>query len=527
MSYTLAALIKDVSTKRGKSHAKDNGGEAVDYGEVWNTFIRYAKSCLDQKRGLQLQSFCKIGWQVEKKFAGGGEATYRPSFQITDQFGRAYASQEGMRKMGAAPSGEVCPFEDFNFSKAAIKFSQNLTKDNVFSGLRALIQQLGESMADGREIDIEFGDVGRLTAREREPRFHFAAQVYHSEGLEAPSGAPIIDDGPRSGPAFSKQAPQESLGLGLRGSAAPQKQAAQQAPPTPIPEEAPYYGDEGNGYPQGGMDYREPTPQRMASPAPSSVPSQAMGAPANRSHILTGAQYKREVAFKESMDRHIGEMEARAGEAMNERSAWSRHVGDCLSQERDDIILKRNRQRENQHFVQQQKLLNEEKRKESRQEDIIAASAHDFPKFTEPAEQDMKDFITGQQARMRSDLDEQVRTNNTLRNLSKQRERSMELNQLEANRSEMSMLRDAERAKKTYDREALATAWNSEIRMKNIWKAIDSHNKVGSHEGAGEASVPPSRGGQSIRSAGSRILTGSQRKRPLGASSSLARLQGN
>merc|ERR1712190_167430 len=102
--------------------------------------------------------------------------------------------------------------------------------------------------------------------------------------------------------------------------------------------------------------------------------------------------------------------------------------------ERDDIHNRRLRNRENQYFIQQQKLLNEEKRKEQRQEDIIAASAHDFPKFTEPAESEMKDFIKGQQARMRSDLDEQVRTNHTLRNLGKQRERAMEVNQLEANR---------------------------------------------------------------------------------------------
>merc|ERR1711937_466195 len=131
------------------------------------------------------------------------------------------------------------------------------------------------------------------------------------------------------------------------------------------------------------------------------------------------------------------------------------------------------------HFLKQQKHLNEERRKEQRQEDIIAASAHDFPKFTEPAEAEMKEFQKGQQARMRQELDDQGRTNTTLRNLGKQRERQLEVNQLDANRAEMRMLRDAERAKKTYDREALATAWNSEIRMKNIWKAIDNHNKVG------------------------------------------------
>merc|ERR1719197_220149 len=235
---------------------------------------------------------------------------------------------------------------------------------------------------------------------------------------------------------------------------------------------------------------------------------------APRTDLLTAQQYKREIAFKESMDRHIGEMEARASEAMREKSAWGRHVEDCLMQERDDIVSKGMRNRENQYFIQQQKLLNENKRKETRQEEIIAASAHDFPKFTEPAAAELKEFQKGQQARMRQELDDQVRTNSTLRNLNKQRERRLEVNQLDANRAEMRMLRDAERAKKAYDREALATAWNSEIRMKNIWKAIESHNKVGSNAGSHAPQVldvgalPPSRGGSAISSAG-RIMTGS------------------
>merc|ERR1711959_347550 len=144
---------------------------------------------------------------------------------------------------------------------------------------------------------------------------------------------------------------------------------------------------------------------------------------------------------------------------------------------------------------------------------------------------EMKEFVAGQQARVRADLDEQVRTNNTLRNLQKRRERALEADQLQANRMEMAMLREAERAKKSYDKEALATAWNSEIRMKNIWKAIDSHNKVGSQASSQPPQVlsidqvPPSRGGTSVASAG-RLMTGSSRRVPLGASNSLGKLEG-
>jgi hypothetical protein len=286
------------------------------------------------------------------------------------------------------------------------------------------------------------------------------------------------------------------------------------------------YGGDGfdGGYGGGEMMQDMHLPPRSLAGS-NSEPCLSRGdTPKSRTNVLTAQQYKREIAFKEAMDRHIGEMEARASEAVKEKEAWHSHVNDCLVQERDDIQMKRLRMRENSHFLKSQKSLNEERRREQRQEDIVCASAHDFPRFTEPAEAEMKEFVKGQQSRMREDLDTQVRTNTTLRNLGKQRERQLELNQLEANRAEMALLRDAERAKKAYDREAMATAWNSEIRMKNIWKAIESHNKVGSVSQPEVLEMPPSRGGSSIQSAG-RIMTGSSRRVPLGASSSLSKLR--
>merc|ERR1719440_125751 len=225
-------------------------------------------------------------------------------------------------------------------------------------------------------------------------------------------------------------------------------------------------------------------------------------------------------------------MESRAQEAVNEKEAWQGHMDDCLLQERDEIQVKRSRAQQNQYFLRQQVQWREKQKKEQRKDDIVSASAHDFPKFTEPAEKEMKEFVSGQQARVRKDLDDQVRTNNTLRNLQKRRDRALEVDQLQANRMEMAMLREAERAKKAYDKEALATAWNSEIRMKNIWKAIENHNKVGSQASSHAPQVlsvdqiPPSRGGMSACSSAGRIMTGNSRRVPLGASSSLSKLEG-
>jgi len=524
--YTLDNLIQDVVAKR----AKHDKGESLDYSEVWTSFLRYLSACLEEKRGLQLNSLARIGWQIEKK-AVQGTPTKRsklsPFFQLTEQFARTYCPNQ--KPKGPSGDRELSPFEEFNFSKAAIKYSNSLTKDQVFTGLRSMVQQLGEAVSEGQEIEIDFGNVGKLLVREKEPRFSFSsAMLSGSAGESSLSAAMPLEaaDGGYDGgyqrssaPAFRKDVPEEARTLDIQGGLPSRQQDTQPMPALQLDAENDYQND---GYPQ-----NEPPSRR--SDIMSNADQQNID-DVRRTPMLTSQQFKREVAYKEAMDRHISEMESRASEAVREKDAWHSHINDCLMQERDEMQVKRSRAQENQYFLRQQVQWREKQKKEQRKDDIVASSAHDFPKFTEPAEKEMKEFVSGQQARVRADLDEQVRTNNTLRNLQKRRERALEVDQLQANRMEMAMLREAERAKKAYDKEALATAWNSEIRMKNIWKAIDNHNKVGSQAGSQGPQVlsmdqiPPSRGSSTV-SAG-RIMTGSSRRVPLGASSSLSKLEG-
>jgi len=510
--YTLDNLIQDVTAKR----AKVEKGEPMDYAEVWQSYLRYLGAVLEQRRGLQLSTFCRIGWQVEKK-AVGGKARSFPFFQLTEQFARANCPNEVSKIKAPLGDRELAAFEDFNFSKAAIKHSQALTKDQVFTGLRSLVQQLGEAVSNGEDIELDFGAVGRLLVREKEPRFSFSGALLGGEAGDTELAPSAPRERGQQSAAFRKDAPADAvMSMGIQGNMQPQEMQQ-------IPEQMPALQlDQDMGYQNEDMGY----PDSRRSDQMSNVGSQ-LDVDGRRTPMLTSQQFKREVAYKEAMDRHISEMENRASEAVGEKDAWQSHVGDCLNQERDEMQVKRSRAQQNQYFLRQQVQWREKQKKEQRKDDIVSASAHDFPKFTEPAEAEMKDFTNGQQARMRSDLDEQVRTNNTLRNLQKRRERALEVDQLQANRMEMGMLREAERAKKAYDKEALATAWNSDIRMKNIWKAIESHNKVGSAAGSNAqvlnvGDIPPSRSGSNV-SAG-RIMTGSSRRVPLGASSSMPRL---
>jgi hypothetical protein len=187
--YSLDALIQDIAQKRGKV-TKEGDGVPIDYEEVWMCFARYLKSCMEQRRGLHIASFAKIGWQAEKKRVGN--PIYKPFFQLTENFCRNCQMSAEAARLASAPlktGGDPCPLEDFNYSKAAIKFSQNLTKDQVFTGLRSLLQRIGEAIGEGKELDIALGECGRLICRGGEPRFQFAQDLCSSEGVEIPTVA--------------------------------------------------------------------------------------------------------------------------------------------------------------------------------------------------------------------------------------------------------------------------------------------------------------------------------------------------
>ncbi|CAJ1368412.1 unnamed protein product [Effrenium voratum] len=416
---TFDALVQDIIQRRGKLGTKEGADSVQDYHEVWAAFANYVRACMDQRRGLQLSSFCKIGWTMLKKL---GKTSYRPYFHFSDAFVRAYLSQEAARKhTGQVPQGDLCAFEDFNFSKAALKFSNQLTKDQArFAGFYK------EDLVGSQQIPDSL--------------------VFSQEGVPPPTAEPTVP----GAPAFRKEAPQ-AASLQVRG-AQPGKECC--------------------------ICHVEPELQCFEGGAPRAMGEGEM----EKSAVpgLTALQFKKEIAFKEAMDRHIAAMEAHAHEAVAEKDAWDSHVSatrrcdECLLQEREEIQARKERNHMNLHFLKHQMALGEHKRKEQRRDDIEAASAHDFPAFSEVHPDEMKDFVKGQQAKVREALDDQVRTNNTLRNLAKQKDLALELNQLQANREELAMLRNAERAKKAYDKEALATAWNADIRMKNIWKAIDT-----------------------------------------------------
>ncbi|CAD7971804.1 unnamed protein product [Amoebophrya sp. A25] len=484
-TYRLVDCLDDVVKKRGRLLKDVNNfpHPSGEYLEIWDCVNRYIAGCMEQRKGLNITNFCKIGYYKEKTRDG---AKLRPFFQLAESFVQTFAL-DNKRAAAKIDERDQCPYEEFNFSKAAIKYSNCLNKDNVYCGLRYIVQAIGEAITQGKRVEIDF-EHGKLVAQERRSNFTFKAELYQKEGLPAPVDAAKST----YAPSRTFQAPTtDALKLKLKGTSrrgaastsnlesVPEAQQGLESekatlqreknqPPLNFDEfaaaEKPFQGPPSEVYNE--EDYGYPDDESVSQASEHSLYDPAK---------YKGPTVKQEKAHREAMDRYLTEMEIRASEAIADRRQWEEHLERCLKQERDDMDRKRSLAVENQDFIQQQMEWNRVKRGHDRQNWIMGASAHEFPQFTEPDDAGLKKLMKERAAKYRDDLSLQVRTQNALKTIERNKERELEYSQIVANKNEVGVQEKNERQTKDFEKKLLTDSWSREVRMKNIWKAIDNH----------------------------------------------------
>ncbi|CAE8649473.1 unnamed protein product, partial [Polarella glacialis] len=176
--YKLDSLLEDAA--RRSRDVASSGPPPLK--EVWGALDGYIWSCLQKRRGLVLPNFCRLGWE-------GIRCRERSCmyFQLLDSFCRTFGVSNA-RSKSVPLEVDLSHMEDFNFSKAAIRFSRKLTKDQVHSGLRLLVHQLGDVLGQGRSVSLDFS-FGKLLSREREVRFVFFNPSELPSSFVAPTAA--------------------------------------------------------------------------------------------------------------------------------------------------------------------------------------------------------------------------------------------------------------------------------------------------------------------------------------------------
>ncbi|KAJ1494838.1 hypothetical protein T484DRAFT_2016860 [Baffinella frigidus] len=150
------------------------------YKEVWLAYCKWIVERFDKGLGVNVTNFMRISWaedELEEQMRGGGEdadQVFKPAWRLAEGFEKAHGLQcrNKGEKAAAGDEENLVKCEEINFHKVAIRYSANLSKDNVFACLRHIFHKVGKTMASGREVRI-FCGVGDFVSKDRKVEFVF------------------------------------------------------------------------------------------------------------------------------------------------------------------------------------------------------------------------------------------------------------------------------------------------------------------------------------------------------------------
>eukprot|EP00747_Dinoflagellata_sp_TGD_P204351 gnl/TRDRNA2_/TRDRNA2_78033_c0_seq1.p1 gnl/TRDRNA2_/TRDRNA2_78033_c0~~gnl/TRDRNA2_/TRDRNA2_78033_c0_seq1.p1 ORF type:complete len:579 (-),score=138.09 gnl/TRDRNA2_/TRDRNA2_78033_c0_seq1:92-1828(-) len=462
--YTLDVLLDEIALQRSSVMRKVSE-DATFFHKVWDAFNRYLTAVMEKRQTLSVPNFCKIGWKVEQH---GGKARFRPHFQLQTSFIKAHGVDP--RACPIIRDNDLTTIEEFNFSKAAIRFSQELTKDQVWMGLRAIIMKIGLVMSSCQPLNIAF-EVGKLMCIDREPKFAFAADYYISQGLDVPREAVVAGDYKPSSATFGPPS-KDALSLNVVGSN-PQSSSLVKAidlggwedrtgeEPPPEKKEMEVVADKLAEFTETG-----------ANPVASSAPD------ANLESALPLSAV--ELAQHEALYRHILQLEVEAAAANAERTQWEDHLQKCIQQEQKALDWKKAILKDHSDHLKVQMQQQEEKQRRGRELAVEQASEHSFPCFKshEVAKSELPLQLRERQNQLKAALDQQVEYKKEKKAQKKIADRAVEEEYIQAGKAGAAEMKDKMAVKKETQKAALIQAWETDVRLRMVRHAIENHSKA-------------------------------------------------
>ena len=168
-SYSLQHIIQELVEER--THSTTGGAKAIPTGKeeiylsAWQSVNQWLESRLRQRKGAELGLLGKFTWEFKRE---KGDISFRPIFIV----GSSFCKEHHIRVQRLHYNQVLAPCEEINYSKLAIKFSKNLTKDLLFASIRDLIKKIGDFIDRFYEFQIEFS-FGVLKSKQRKVQFEF------------------------------------------------------------------------------------------------------------------------------------------------------------------------------------------------------------------------------------------------------------------------------------------------------------------------------------------------------------------
>ena len=104
----------------------------------------------------------------EKRGDNNGDIIWRPIFLIADSFVKSH----GVKRKRLLIAPETANNEVVNFSVLSIKFSNNLTKEMIFTGIRDIVNKIGDYVTRGYQFQLDF-TFGTMASKEKRIKFEF------------------------------------------------------------------------------------------------------------------------------------------------------------------------------------------------------------------------------------------------------------------------------------------------------------------------------------------------------------------
>ena len=146
--YTLDHVYDECVQEKASNTAPE--AKRAMYEESFQALNVWIESRMIRRKGAEIGPFGTFTW--EQKTSEDGEDMVRPIFLMADSF----VKDHRVRQQRIHYFPKTVSNEEINYSKLAIKFTNNLTKDMVFLSLRDLIRKIGDFVSRGYEFVIPF-----------------------------------------------------------------------------------------------------------------------------------------------------------------------------------------------------------------------------------------------------------------------------------------------------------------------------------------------------------------------------------
>jgi len=207
--------------------------------------------------------------------------------------------------------------------------------------------------------------------------------------------------------------------------------------------------------------------------AGSSVSSPSRTGGRKKAPPMTFEQMQENV-FNQYMNQYIKDLEKDAKVANIETAMTEQKIKDGMQQEADEKAKARQLAQENARQIQEQIEENKLRRASTRKQFVEAASAHNFPLFTETfiSQDEVDQYRKDVKKQFREELDLQQKTTQTLKNMIVKRDRLYASEKLTNNIKTMQADHAKDHEDKMRKGNEMMRVWDRDIRLKNIKNAI-------------------------------------------------------